>query len=230
MLLATVAGALDNPSLKPRHQLPRDQFLDLCDPAGVFVDHLRVKFRETSRVRLRDGAPVCLEGEDLSPVKAFLARHPELRLARRWTLSEEEVDAYVARGEELSGWDLADLNNWYSLEIHGDNHDPKGLLMELLALEQVEIGHYHPRPAEASCGPDLAPPTPDYTSMQGYRNPAPEGGASSTPGPSIPAMARAFPATTSRTWSIPGAWAMRTSTAPSRSTTRTPRWATTVWP
>ncbi|MFA7330338.1 MAG: S8 family serine peptidase [Candidatus Delongbacteria bacterium] len=174
-LLATAANALDNRSLKPRFQLPRGQFLELTNPADVYVDHVRVKFRETSRVRLRDGAPVSLEGEDLSPVKAFLARHPELRLLRRWTLSEEVVDAYVARGEERSGLDLADLNNWYSLELKGDNRDPQGLLKELLALELVETCHYHPRPAEATCGPDVAPPTPDYSSLQGYRDPAPVG-------------------------------------------------------
>lgn len=174
-LLATTAAALDNPALKPRHLLPRDQFLDLCDPAKVFTEHVRVKFRESSRVRLRDGQPVSLEGEDLSPVKAFLARHPELQLIRRWTLSEEEVDAYVAQGEAASGQDLADLNNWYSLELAGGNRDPQGLLKELLALQQVEICHYHPRPAEAACGPDVAPPTPDFTAEQGYRNPAPEG-------------------------------------------------------
>lgn len=169
------ALALRNPALTPRAELPRDQFLNLVDPVKVNVKHLKVKFSEETRVRLRDGELVSLEGQDLAPVRAWLACHPGMQLLRPWSLSEEEVDAYTARGESLSGQDLADLNNWYTLLVPEGNPQPKKLLQELLTLKLVETCHYQPWPQEAACGPDVAPATPSFTGLQDYRDPAPLG-------------------------------------------------------
>jgi len=175
-LLVPNAHALRNLALKQQGELPRDQYLNLVDPNRVRLDQLLVKFVEDTRVRLRGEQLVSLEGRSLTAVDAFLKAHPEVQVARLFdVLDEPALDAYVARGEALSGWDVADLNNWYLLTIAGRNDDPKGLLEEVLKLDLVQTGYFEPITLPTVCGSDPAPATPNYEASQGYRDAAPNG-------------------------------------------------------
>ncbi|MCB9474395.1 MAG: hypothetical protein H6678_11340 [Candidatus Delongbacteria bacterium] len=169
--------ALHNMNLEQKNAfLPRDQYLDLVTPDKVNTQHVVVQFIEDTRVRLVDGRLVSLEGLNLDKFNNFLANHPEIRIRRNITSKTvEEVDAWIARGEELSGVDLVDMNNFYTLEIHATNQDPKGLLEELLSDSMVETCYYHPLVQLATCNADVAPTTGNYFSQQDYLDPAPGG-------------------------------------------------------
>jgi serine protease len=174
---APAVMALHNYNLEQKNAfLPRDQYLNLTDPEKVNTQHVVIQFIEDTRVRLQDGRLVSLEGLNLDKFNDFIARHPEMRLRRNITVKTvEEVDAWIARGEELSGIDLVDMNNFYTIEIHGNNPDPKGLLQELLSDPMVETVYYHPWVQLATCNADIAPTTGNYEASQDYLNPAPEG-------------------------------------------------------
>ena len=175
-LLTPSAHALHDFSLKQQGELPRDQYLDLVDPGHYYLDRLVVKFVEDTRVRLRDEQLVSLEGHSLSAVDVFLKAHPEIQVARLIdTMKEDELDAYVARGERMSGFDVADMNNYYLFKVTDRNGDPRGLLADLLKLDLVQTGYYEPIPEPATCGNDPAPTTPDYVPDQDYREAAPTG-------------------------------------------------------
>jgi hypothetical protein len=174
--LAQTALALRDLNLKQQGELPRDQYLDLVDPGHFYLDKLVVKFVEDTRVRLRGERLVSLEGRDLSAVESFLKAHPDIKVARLIdTMQEDELDAYVARGERLSGCDVADMNNYYLFSVTERNADPKGLLADLLKLDLVQTGYYEPIGEPAACNGDPLPATPDYESDQDYRDPAPTG-------------------------------------------------------
>jgi hypothetical protein len=174
---APTVMALHDYSLQQKNAfLPRDQYLNLTDPERVNTKHVVVQFIEDTRVRLVDGRLVSLEGLKLDMFNDFITRHPGMRLRRNITVKTvEEVDAWITRGEQLSGIDLVDMNNFYTLEIHGDNPDPKGLLQELLSDPMVETVYYHPIVQLATCNADIAPVTPNYTGNQDYLDPAPDG-------------------------------------------------------
>jgi len=179
LALALAAGpalALRNPALTQQRDLPRDQFLDLVDPAKVRLDQVAVKFNEDLQVRLREGKLAELGARSLDPVLDFLGRHPELSLTRLFdTLEENALDDWTALGEQRSGVDLADLNNWYMLTVAGPNDKARMLLEEILALAAVQTCYYEPIPRPAVCGSDPSPATPSYLASQDYREAAPTG-------------------------------------------------------
>jgi hypothetical protein len=175
-LMATSALALRDLSLTQQGELPRDQFVDLINPDHYRLDLLVVQFVEDTRIRLRDEQLVSLEGRNLSAVDAFLKAHPEITVERLFqSMGEEELDAYVALGEQRSGIDVADLNNFYLFRVDGRNSDAKGLLLDLLKVELVQTCYYEPIGQPAVCGSDPAPVTPNWTASQDYREEAPAG-------------------------------------------------------
>jgi serine protease len=175
-LLSTQAHALRNMALRQMGELPRDQFVDLVDPDFYRTDKLIVQFSEDTRVRLQGERLVSLEGQNLSGVESFLKAHPEIEVSRVFqSMSVEELDAYVERGERLSGIDVADLNNFYLFTVKGGNRDAKGLLTELLKQSIVQTAYYEAIPSPAVCGSDPAPATPNWTASQDYREAAPTG-------------------------------------------------------
>ncbi len=175
--LAAPALALHDYSLEQRNQLlPRDHYVDLVSPEKVNTRHVVLKFSEETRVRLRDGRLVSLEGHSMAPFEAFLKKYPMAKLRRTiYGLSEQEVDAWVDRGERLSGIDLADMNNYYTLELSEDIAQPKQLLLDLLDVDLIQTCHFSPLAEEAVCNSDVAPTTGDYEAQQEYMDPAPEG-------------------------------------------------------
>ena len=176
LLLAASASALRNPALVQQGELPRDQYLDLVQADKVELDRICVKFSEDTRVRLRDGRFASLEGRDLSTLEAFLAKHPGVRPERLFQSWEEKaLDERIAEAERLSGYDNADLNNWYLLRVPQPNREAKALLEELLAIDLVQTCYYEPIASPATCGTDPAPATPLWVANQDYREPAPTG-------------------------------------------------------
>ena len=79
-------------------------------------------------------------------------------------VSEEALDFYETNGERNTGQDLANLNNYYMLEI-ASNPDPMGLIRELILLDMVETAYYQPQ-SEPACA-DIAPATPSWEANQG---------------------------------------------------------------
>jgi len=175
-VLARPAHALRDLSLQQQGELPRGQYYDLVDPDHVNLDLLVVKFVEDTRVRLRDGRLTSLEGRALDKVEGFLKAHPEIAVERLFqSMTESDLDEYVAEGERKSGIDLADMNNWYLLRVSGANAKPQSLLAELLQLDLVQTCYYEPIAEPATCGSDPSPATPNWEASQDYREAAPTG-------------------------------------------------------
>jgi serine protease len=175
-VLAPGALALRDLSLRQQGELPRDQFVDLVDPANFRLDLLVVQFVEDTRIRLRDGELVSLEGRSTGALDAFLKARPQLKVERLFpSMGEEELDAYVAQGEQRSGWDVADLNNFYLFRVEGGNRDAQGLLRDLLKLDLVQTCYYEPIGQPATCNVDPSPATPIWEANQDYREAAPTG-------------------------------------------------------
>lgn len=204
LILALLAPPLQaEPSnLRPRVPLNKNKHHRLS--AETVLDRVIVKFHEGTHVRLRGNHLVVLDGDareiarrkargldqgklekDLADVHFLVARHPSTQgIARLFSQSEEDLAERRARGEERSGRELADLDLYFELEIKprttaGDVED---LLVALNALESVEGAYAQPVPQTASLGgprqkvaATSGGPTPNFQSLQGYLNPAPQG-------------------------------------------------------
>jgi serine protease len=176
LLMTLSASALRNPALIQQGELPRDQYLNLTHPEQVQLDKICVKFSEDTRVRLRDGRFVSLESLDLGEVDKFLDRHSGVQVERLFqSMSETDLDKYIADAERLSGYDNADLNNWYLFYVPQPNHQAKALLEELLEIQLVQTCYYEPVVSPAVCGSDPAPTTPLWEDYQDYSEAAPTG-------------------------------------------------------
>jgi serine protease len=154
--------------LKPRWVCPKDFYLNIVDVS--LQDRMIVKFTEESEVRWRNNAPYSKNGVDISPILSFLARHPEIKMRRLApTVSEEMLDFYEQNGERNTGQDLANMNNYYMLEI-SSNPDPMALIKEVIGMDVVETAYYMPK-SEPACT-DIAPTTPSFQANQTYLGPA----------------------------------------------------------
>ncbi len=136
-----------------------------------------VKFVEGSEIRLRQEGLVSLKGRDIGQVRAVLARYrigaKELR--RYFTRSEALLNQEKHSGEARSGRQLADLNLYFEISVAADV-DAGALCDDLNALDIVELAEPAPMPAPPPV--DLAPPTPDFSFLQSYRDAPPGIGVS----------------------------------------------------
>src|SRR4030095_14014416 len=94
------------------------------------------------------------------------------RIHRMFARPESDLDAEKQIAESRSGRKLADLNLYYDIAV------PAGVSIEALcdalnALPSVELAAPAPLPARTPS--DMAPATPDYQDVQGYRLNAPQG-------------------------------------------------------
>ena len=158
------------------------------------LDHIVVKFREGTLVRLRDARLTSLDASvDLGSVRTWLDAHPGVQVARHFSRTEEELDAAQQRGQRESGWALADLNLYYEFRLSPDARTASSLnsmLAEIRALPLIECAFAEPIPQPAravaptttapgqSASPlpstrvtppqsPPAPATPDYTGHAG---------------------------------------------------------------
>jgi cysteine-rich repeat protein len=159
-------------ALVPRHvpAKPERTLLRGSDAA----DRIALKFSEGTNVRLRGGV-LSAPGLDLRAFDARLraagvpAAAPRRLFAPR---DEAALDAERAEGQRHSGRQLADLNLYYELAVP-PGADVAALCDRLNALPYVELAMPMPRPAPAPI--DIAPATPDFTALQGYRSAPPFG-------------------------------------------------------
>ncbi|HUG08109.1 MAG TPA: S8 family serine peptidase, partial [Acidimicrobiia bacterium] len=135
-------------------------------PEGYSEVRIHLKLVEGSAGRLRDGA-ITAPGEDLADLNEILRGDPEITVRRLFTRPEAELSQEKDRIEARSGRQQADKNLYFLVELP-EGSEAEGILDELNALDVVEIAYPEPLPQPP-------PVTPDFSSQQLYRNPAPQG-------------------------------------------------------
>ncbi|MBF8187025.1 S8 family serine peptidase [Nonomuraea sp. K274] len=131
---------------------------------------LEVKFRETLGVRGTNQSLRSTRGENLDPVQTVLDRHRARSVAPLVpSASVARLDDQSAKARARTGAAAPDMASWYSVVLPADA-DVDQVVEDLRSLPEVVFAY----PA-----PDLVPPpsapTPDFTGMQGYQRPAPQG-------------------------------------------------------
>jgi hypothetical protein len=158
--LACAAYAADAQPLRariPPEKPARTRLAPGDDPSRIVV-----KFAEGSPLRTRALAERALRDAGV-PLRA---------LRRLFPLTERELDRLRAAGERRSARALADLNLYFELELPRPL-DAAALCDALNATPGVELAL--PARAPAPAPTDLAPPTPRFSTSQGYHEPAPAG-------------------------------------------------------
>jgi hypothetical protein len=135
---------------------------------------LHLKLAEGTGARRRNGRYVSASGAPMTSVEDVLreAGIGPSRIDRLFSRAESDLDAEKQIAESRSGRKLADLNLYYDIAV------PAGVSIEALcdalnALPSVELAAPAPLPARTPS--DMAPATPDYQDVQGYRLNAPKG-------------------------------------------------------
>lgn len=169
------APQLDRATLIPRAAAVKPAQTEV--PRGADASRLVVKYREGVQVRM-DRGELSASAPGLHALFSELqAVAPEASFERLFRRSEATYDAERRRGEANSGRALADLNNYYLLWLDEPVSAARAAsVCDLLNThELVEIA-YLPAPASDpdNCV-DESPTTPDWTTNQNYRNPAPMG-------------------------------------------------------
>ena len=136
-----------------------------------FRECVTVKFIEGSVVRLRNDKLVSLAGEDLSEFHAAIQQFKIRSLERLFPRAENLLEAERRLGQERSGKELADLNNYYRV-ILDPRANTEAFIDALNALPVIETAYAVPRPFVAE---DIPPETPDLSDGQGYLYEAPGG-------------------------------------------------------
>jgi serine protease len=129
---------------------------------------LEVKFDEALAVRGAGSALHSERGADLTAVRAVLQRHRVVQLTP--LLPEQTLAALsglATQARSRSGLPAPDMASWYHLTLPA-GADVAAALADLTALPSVAWAYPAPEPA-------LPPVTPDFTGMQGYQRPAPQG-------------------------------------------------------
>ncbi len=174
-----VAGAGED--LVPR--LVRPKPLHSPWREGRHQELVVLKCAEGSRVRLRNGELVSLNGTPLQGLQQVLGNHGHPAVRSLFSRSEWALDQDRLSGQLLSGRELADLNLYFLLTpVPGAN--PSLLLDDLNSLEVVELAYFEPlaeRGAihlsvpEDPAGEGNGSGTPDFSGLQQYLEPAPLG-------------------------------------------------------
>ncbi len=158
--------------LTPRMVFPKPARVD--DRPELSRDKIIVKFVEGMAVRLRNGQ-LTTGNAALPQVEGILARYPDARLQRNFDVPEQVLQENMETGEQLSGKDLADLNNIYLFTFETPSQRGVDLANELLALDIVELAYLQaPGTTPGPCV-DVAPATPSWVANQDYREAAPAG-------------------------------------------------------
>jgi serine protease len=197
MLLAGMAQAKD---LLPRRAAQKED-ANYSLPQGTVVERVVLKFHEGTRVRWRDKVLIALDRDerqeteiarlglteaqidaDVAQAQLLVAVEPQaLGIVPLLTTKEETLDQYKARGEQLSGEQLADLNLYFEVQLQPGTTYGKveELLAELNRLLSVEIAYAEPPAEPAAVAQSFLPATelvtPSFQNQQGYLNAAPQG-------------------------------------------------------
>jgi hypothetical protein len=159
-------------ALVPRAPLPPPPVHAWVPPDGVHRGHrLTVKFIDGARARAAAGALQTAKGLDPALAGAIAAH--ELRFRPLLPLAPARLAALQARAEAGSGVAAADLGGMHIVEVGAAGGSAaleaagEALLRSPL-VEYVYIETLGLRPPG-----DLAPPTPDWSGLQGYLDPDP---------------------------------------------------------
>jgi serine protease len=136
-------------------------------PSGRYAcedDLIEVVFVPESRVRMRGGALVDLATRALDGIEGALSGRGTLEWTRECNVPEEVLDELQVNGEANSDRPVYNLNNIYRLRIE-KGHDVWRIAEELEALPGVLWARPVPKPTPP-------PLPPNYTSQQGYLQPA----------------------------------------------------------
>ncbi|WP_239470323.1 S8 family peptidase [Archangium violaceum] len=209
LLLAPAAHASGVKVLEPRLPTikPTNPELDAETP----VQRLVVKFQEGTRVRLRGGRMKALSSErgeherrrmkrwglsdgrvlaDLTTAHSVLERVPRRgQVGRLFRENELALADHKRNAEDRTGKEMADLDLYYEVPLQGAVRagEVNSLVMQLNALDSVEIAYAEPMPEPAMLdfrparrrprnGPSTqSSTTSPYDSQQGYLNAAPVG-------------------------------------------------------
>jgi hypothetical protein len=185
--LAEGDGEPTPPDVAPRALKPRvaaTKPTTTVQGPGLHPDHVIVKFKEGTNVRLRSGALVAsaataadaprLARSRLTPsrVTSDVARANTLLvarpLARTFERAEGDLDRERTEGEARSGDELADLNLYYEVAV-ADAAEQKSVLDALNALDSVEIAFAPPVAVGAAV--DIPPTTWQMKASQTYVEP-----------------------------------------------------------
>ena len=147
-------------------------FLILSAPTGTAEgnyacedDLIEVMFVQDAAVRMRSGLLVDISDSGaLDDLHEVLELTEEFQWERISSVSEEAIDEMEARGEDLTGDDLYNLNNIYRLRFQGDID-----VWELAEMLQELPGIISAGPVPL---PQPAPQPPNFQSSQGYLNAA----------------------------------------------------------
>ena len=156
-------------ALKPRW-IPLKPVSTTVD-SSVYKDCITVKFIENSRVRLRNSELISESGYSLDKFQRIVSSFKILSIERLFSRPEIELEKEKLRGQERSGKELADLNNYYRL-ILSKKENSSEFINSLNALDIIEIAYAEP---VVELPEDIEPETDDFTELQGYLYDAPEG-------------------------------------------------------
>ena len=157
-------------------------------PHETLIESVVIKFHEGTHVRLRGRSLAALArnarenaklaGHGLTPGQLENDLHAVQKLIRDldrlFTISEDDLAAWRASGEERSGRELADLDLYYQVQVPAGTTqaDVNALVDALNAIPSIEVAYAQSPPRLAV---DISPPTPNFQSQQGYLNAAPSG-------------------------------------------------------
>ena len=171
-LNTTLSG--DGNNLFPRMVPPGPEatlVTDVADPALIIL-----KFSEGNRIRLINGV-LSSSDSDLALFRETIRLAGNVGLKPLFSRPPELLDAERALGQTATGKELADLNLYYLVTLHG-NTDPSrtaSLCDALNQLEIVEIAYPVPPAADPDNCTDVNPVTPSWSDQQDYSAPAPVG-------------------------------------------------------
>jgi len=130
------------------------------------------KFIEGNIIRLRDGKLFSPDNSALTSFQKTFEQYQIKELSRLFSRPEDILDAERVRGQERSGRELADLNNYFRV-ILDSSANSEQFINDLNKLDIIEIAFAEPRYFVDY--DDIEPETPDLTEHQGYLYNAPEG-------------------------------------------------------
>jgi len=185
--LATPSSAQSNDAgrraLRPRW-IPEKSFEFVLTP-GDDPGRLVVKLADDAGAVVEAGLlleppPEARGGRDLTPLQRLLADLDFARVEPVFDVARAELDELRRAGEANLGEELADLSQFFFVELpppdrlhRGTGADAAGVLARLLAMDVVE--NAYPAPVAVAPPGDYAPTTPFFEGSQGYLGAAPVG-------------------------------------------------------
>jgi hypothetical protein len=130
-----------------------------------------VKLVEGARGRIADGDIISLCGKNTSDLNHIIGQYSIDEIKRIAVKSPELVEEEKYLLERSSGHQLADMNNYFAIDI-SSVADAEMLVNRLNLLPIVEVAYPEPKPQLAD---DVFPPTPSFDTAQFYLRPAPTG-------------------------------------------------------